>query len=175
MNNNVLILGGNSKKNIAWIKRITKTFNKDYIVSELYYDHWNNNIEIDFDIELNKLKKLHNEVKDYYIIAKSIGSIISLMGIEQNIIKPKKTVILGFPIELIKKTNFNIKPLIESAIKETEILVIQQKYDPIGRYEDVVKELPKNIKVVEIPGHYHVYSNMKVIKPIIDNFFKENL
>jgi len=175
VNNNLLILGGNSKKNISWLNKTIRVFSSDYIVNGIYYDHWNNDSEIDFDIELSKLEKLHNEVKDYYIVAKSVGSIISLMGIEKHIIKPKKIVIMGFPIGLIKKTNFNLEPLIESAIKETEILVIQQKYDPVGKYEDVVKELPSNIKVVEIPGHYHVYNNMKIIKPIIDNFFKENL
>ena len=173
MNYNLLILGGNSKKNIPWLNKIIKVFNKDYKTNGIYYDHWNNANEINFDIELSKLEKLHSEVKDYSIIAKSIGSIISLMGIEKNIIKPKKIVIMGFPIELIKQVNFNIEPLIESAINKTEILIIQQKYDPIGSYSEVVNFLPSNIKVVEIPGHYHVYSNMNIIKPIIDNFIKE--
>lgn len=173
--NNLLILGGNSKKNISWIKNITKIFNKEYKVNEIYYDHWNNDSEINFDIELSKLEKLHNDIKDYSIIAKSIGSIISLMGIEKQIIKPKKIVIMGYPIGLIKRTNFNIEPLIESAIKETEILVIQQKHDPIGKYEEVVKELPSNIRVAQIPGHYHVYNNMNVIKLIIDEFLKEGI
>ena len=175
MNNDLLILGGNSKNNISWLNRITKIFNKNYNVNAIYYEHWNNDSEINFDIELSKLEKLHDEIKEYFIVAKSIGSIISLMGIEKKIIKPKKVVIMGFPIGLIKKTNFNIEPLIESSVKRAEILVIQQKYDPIGSYEEVVKFLPSNIKVVEIPGHYHVYNNMNVIKPIIDSFLKEDL
>lgn len=173
MNNNLLILGGNSKKNISWLNKTIKVFNKDYKTNGIYYDHWNNDNEINFDIELSKLKKLHNEVTDYSIVAKSIGSIISLMGIEKNIIKPKKIVIMGFPIKLLKQVNFNIDPLIECAINKTEILIIQQKYDPIGSYNEVVNYLPGNINVVEIPGHYHVYNNMDVIKPIIDNFIKE--
>lgn len=170
---NLIILGGNSKNNISWVKRITKIFSNDYKTHGFYYEHWNNDKEINFDIELDKLKRIHNDINDYFIVAKSIGSIVTLMGIEKHIIKPKKIVIMGFPLELIKSTNFNIDSLIDSAIKETKILVIEQKHDPLGSYEEVYKSLPKHIKVIEISGHYHVYNNMNVIKPIIDSFFEE--
>lgn len=173
-NKYLLLLGGNVKNNISWLNKIKKTFIRDYEVKKIYYDHWKNGNEIDFEIELNKLVKVINGVKDYYIIAKSVGSIISLLGVDRKIIKPKKIVILGLPLNYLKKINLNIKPLIASAIHETEILIIQQKNDPVGKYAEVIKEVSEsNIKVIEIPGNYHIYGNMECIKPLIDNFFRQ--
>lgn len=110
--------------------------------------------------------------KDCYIISKSIGSILTLIGIEKEIINPKKVIILGLPLKYLEKNNIDIKPLIENVINKTEVAVIQQKNDPIGKYEDVVQKLPNNIKVFEIPGNYHVYANLNIIKPLVDDFFK---
>ncbi|MDD4643518.1 MAG: hypothetical protein PHW90_00560 [Bacilli bacterium] len=169
---NVLILGGNSKNNIAWIHKVRKVFTRDYKVNEICYDHWKNNNEINFDVELKKLEKITHDIKDYYIVSKSIGSIIALIGIEKQIINPKGIVILGFPLKYLQKINLNIKQLLNNVINETEILVIQQKNDPIGKCEEVIKELPANIRVIEIPGNHHVYSNMNSIKPLVDQFFK---
>lgn len=169
---NILILGGNSKNNISWIKEVNETFKNDYEVMDVYYDHWKNDSEIDFDIELKKLEKMLCNTNDYYIVAKSIGSIISLMGIEKNIIKPKGIIILGFPITFLKEQNFNYEPLIESAIKETKILIIQQQNDPLGKYSEVRNELQNIIKVVEVPGDDHSYNDIKSIKQLTDEFIK---
>lgn len=166
---NLLILGGNSKKNISWLAKFKNEFSKDYEVKDIFYEHWSNNNEIDLDLELEKTSNMTLNLKDYYMISKSIGSIISIMGISKKVIKPKKLVILGYPLDLLKRNNLNINLLINDIFKDTEILVIQQVEDPIGKYIDVVNEL-SNIKVVGIPGNDHLYDNVKIIRPLIDEF-----
>lgn len=165
----LLILGGNSKNNILWLDKYKQEFSKDYKVYDIFYEHWENNKEINFDIELNKMNRIATNIKNYNIIAKSIGSVISIIGIDREIIKPKKMVILGYPLDLIKSNNLNINSLIKEISKKINILIIQQDNDPIGKYVDVAKELP-NVKVIEIPGNDHSYANLNIIKPLIEEF-----
>ncbi len=143
-----------SKDQALWLK---------FLIKKLILNNGN--------LELKKLEEASSDVNDYYIVAKSVGSIISLIGIEKQIIKAKGIVILGLPLKYSQKNNININKLINTAIKETKILVIQQKNDPIGNYQEVTKVLPTNIKAIEIPGNHHVYGNIKCIKTLVDNFF----
>ncbi len=169
MKKNIVILGGNTSNNLDWLKKIKNLYKTDNVY-ELAYTHWNTDKELDFELELSKLKDIVEEIDDYVIIAKSVGSIISLMGIKEGFLKPSKLMILGFPLGYIKRKNVDIEPLINNGIKKTKIMVIQQKNDPIGTYDDVRNILSDVIKVNRIPGHYHIYSNFKVIKPILDEF-----
>ncbi len=170
--NKLIILGGNASNNITWLKKMKKIYEKDYDVITIYYDHWNSDKKIDFDLELKKIRKIVMDLNDYYVLAKSVGSVISLIGIERQIIKPKGIIILGFPLRYLENNNINIDATIKMASAKTKVLVIQQKNDPVGSYREVVEKLPNNIKTVEIPGVYHVYSNINCIKNLVDDFIK---
>ncbi|MDD4795518.1 MAG: hypothetical protein PHG03_03045 [Bacilli bacterium] len=50
----LIILGGNTSNNSEWIRKIKKTFGKDYDAKEVYYDHWNTGDKINFNAELKK-------------------------------------------------------------------------------------------------------------------------
>lgn len=167
-NKNILILGGNTSNNLSWINKYTKEYQKNNKVKSIKYDHWNTNNKIDRELELNKVITELKEFNNYSIIAKSVGSIITLTGIERNLIKPDNLIILGLPLLYIKNNEIDIISLLEKAKKETNIMIIQQKDDPIGKYTEVKELVPKDIKVIEIPGHYHIYGNIKIIKDIID-------
>lgn len=168
-NKNILILGGNTSNNVTWIKNITNEFKKDNKVNSIHYNHWNTDQELDIDLELNKIKEILKNQQDYTIIAKSVGSIISLIGIKEKIIKPKNIIILGLPLRYVERKNIDLMPLINNALNNTNIYIIQQKDDPIGKYEEVKQIVPNNIKVFEIPGHFHIYGNLKLIRSIIDD------
>ena len=170
----LLILSGNSKANILWLKNMRKNYIRDYEVLDISYEHWKKEGSIDFDIELNNLERITKDIKDYYIVAKSAGSILALMGITQQIINPKCLVILGLPLKYIQERNISTKDLINRANNKTKIFVIQQKNDPMGSFEEVKEELPVNIKILEIPGDDHVYENMDGIKLFVDKFINEN-
>ena len=63
---NLIILGGNSTKNIKWVDDIEKTFNNDFNVIKICYEHWSNgNVEIDFDLELEKFQNKVKDLDDY--------------------------------------------------------------------------------------------------------------
>lgn len=168
---NIILLGGNTKNNIEWIKKTKKQFVQDYNVYELYYDHWYNDDEINIDIELDKLVNITNKTDNYFIVSKSIGSIISLIGIQKERLKPQKLVIMGLPLRYIERVGIDIGMYLDNALIKSEVIIIQQENDPIGKYSEVAELLcNRNIRLEKIPGHYHIYNNMDCIKPIIVNF-----
>lgn len=168
-NKHLLILGGNSKNNILWLSEFKNEFSKDYEVCDIFYEHWKKNNEINFYTELEKIEQAVINIKEFSIISKSIGSVISIIGISEKKIKPKKVVILGYPLKLINEKKPNVNLLIKEISKEIEVLVIEQKDDPIGKYKDVKNEL-NNMNIIEIPGNDHCYDDINIIKPIIDKF-----
>lgn len=167
-NKNILILGGNTSNNLEWINKFTKEFKKDNKVKNIKYSHWNTDKELDFELETNKVLTELKEFNNYTIIAKSVGSIISLQAISNNLIKPDNLIILGLPLMYIRRKEIDINKLLNDSLTKTNIIIIQQKDDPIGKYEEVKSLISKDIKTISIPGHYHIYGNVKSIKEIIN-------
>ena len=172
---NLIILGGNSKNNIPWIKEMEESYKKDYNVSTLFYDNWDEeNKDIDFDLELNKLVEITKEYDEHIIISKSAGSLLALNGITSNLINPKLLVIMGIPLKFLNHFNVDIKDLFNKVLIKTKILVIQQKNDPQGSSQEIEKILTNNVNFIEIPGNNHAYNEISYIKNIIDNFISKN-
>lgn len=166
----LIILGGNNNHNIKWLKKMKSTYQKDYDVTILFYDHWDNNTDMNFDLEINKLKKLMNENKESIIVAKSAGAVLSLIAVSRGIINPKKLIIMGLPLKFTERNGIDIKKLLFIAQKKLDILIIQQKNDPLGKVKEVKNIISGNIKLVEINGNYHTYTKYEDIKNIVDNF-----
>lgn len=166
----VIILGGNNNCNIKWLKRMNLTYKKDYEVTTVYYDNWVDNTDIDFDIELKKLKELVNDFEDYIIIAKSAGVVLSLIGMSKGGINPNAAVFMGMPLKFTQAKGINLTHLLSSVQEQCKILVIQQKNDPLGKAIEVKNILPEKVNFVEINGCYHSYTKYDDIKDIIDNF-----
>ena len=97
-NKNLLILGGNTSNNLDWINKITKELKKSNKVKNIKYDHWNTDKELNFEIETNKVINELKDFDEYSIIAKSVGSIITLEAISNDLIKPQNLIILGLPL-----------------------------------------------------------------------------
>ncbi len=165
----IILLGGNSNVNLSWIDKMDKELSKDYQVDKIYYDHWFNNNEMDIIKELDKLKNKCLNYKTYNIVAKSIGSILTLMNIEKGLINPQKIVILGFPLRFIESNNLNIYIILYIALSKSEILFIQQESDPLGSYKEFKMKYP-HLNIVKVPGDNHSYLNTFDIKKIIDKF-----
>ena len=168
---NMLILGGNSKKNITWLKKMVELYKSEYNVKTVEYDNWQNDKEMDFDYELEKIRNmlLNNDVD--IIIAKSIG-LIFISYIARNInIKNKTIVFMGYPMNLLEKENIDITGEINKLSSDNKLLIIQEDKDPLGSYEDVYKVLNK-VNVIKIDGNDHSYNNITHIKKHINNFIK---
>ena len=148
---NMLILGGNSKKNIAWLKKMVELYKSEYNVKTVEYNNWQNDKEMDFDYELEKIRNILVNDDIDIIIAKSIG-LIFISYIVRNInIKNKTIVFMGYPMNLLEKENIDITGEINKLSSNNKLLIIQEDNDPLGSYEDVYKVLNK-VNVIKIDG-----------------------
>jgi len=109
----------------------------------MYYDHWQtgeNNLN--FEVELKKLKALTKGKKNYSIFSKSIGSILALNAIYNKIINPEEILICGHPYKLAKELDFPIDDYLKSLTIPS--VFIQNEFDPLCSYEELEKVLKNN-------------------------------
>lgn len=134
---NIIYLAGNSLNNKNWIKRVKMEFDKFSEGEILNYDHWESGEKwINLENESLKLTELVKNKKDYYIFAKSIGSVLALKGIYEGYLKPIKMVICGHPYRAITNKNY-LRSL------KIPTIFIQNEFDPVfsyGELEEVLKE-----------------------------------
>ncbi len=170
--NNIIFLGGNVKENINWLKLMRDNFDDDYNVYDMHYNHWQTGSEINFDKEIKKLTKLISDAKlvKYSIVAKSVGSILTLKAIFQEKINPSSFIMLGLPLKYLERNLIDIKDELKYASLKSKTMLIQESKDPIGSYDEVVGRIPQNIKVFKINGNTHEYNNVNEIKPLVKMF-----
>ena len=105
----LLVLSGNSVRNKEWGERCSEFFRSDFDrVFYSHYDHWKTGEKsINIELELQKIKKLvedTGEKENWYIFAKSIGSVVALLASREQTILPEKCVFFGMPLA-IAETN----------------------------------------------------------------------
>ncbi len=170
---NIIIIGGRSKNNIPWIENMQTEYRKDYNVSILYYDHWKiEDADMNFDLELDKLSNIIKQYKEYVIVAKSAGILLSLFGVNRGLIKPRLIITMGIPLKYANESNIDVKELFSKAKGKSKILVIQKRNDPQGSAQEIRKLLPKSISLIEIDGDDHTYNEISSIKKDIDEFIR---
>ncbi len=157
----ILILGGYSNKNIEFINGWKEQLS-DYNVTLQQYNHWKGQ-EFSLETESSKFLEL---IKDQDIlIAKSIGTIITLTNIKE--LNIKKIILMGIPQRLCKEENIDIKNLIKS--NQINTLYIHQEHDVTGIYQELSMIVPN---AVCISGSDHSYTNYDEILPIIKPFIE---
>lgn len=169
----LIILGGNSFGNKHWIREINKYLKSDYSTVEFYYSHWKENSQdINFEEELKKLSKFikDNSIKNYSIVAKSAGFVLSLQGVTKNILTPKTIVGYGLPIEYSNYRKIDLRFLVSTASMATSIICVQADDDPQGNLihtEDLVSDM---IPIVSIKDNTHNYYKFKQMANIAKAF-----
>lgn len=104
----LLVLSGNNVKNREWGEQCAEFFRADFdMVFYPHYDHWNTGEKnIDIEVELQKIKETvqgTGEHDDWYIFAKSIGSVLALMAVEQGMLSPERCVFFGMPLAIAER------------------------------------------------------------------------
>jgi len=172
----IIYLSGNSLNNKIWINKVKTEFGVFSEGDILFYDHWENGGKwISLEKENKKLKELVKGQSNYNIFAKSIGTILTLKGIDDGYLKPKKIVFCGVPYQAGLKENLPINEYLKTLT--IPVIFIQNEFDPAGSYEDLEEILrnnpPKNYQLVKIPNNStHDYEDYESLKKITKKFFK---
>jgi len=167
----IIYLAGNSLNNKSWIERVKTEFDKFSEGEILNYDHWiSGEKSINLENESKKLEELVKDKNDYYVFAKSIGSVLALKGIYEGYFKPTKMVICGHPFRALPNNDYLTSLKIPTTF-------IQNEFDPVFGFEELEiilkKNDPTNYQLIKNSNNdTHDYENMEKLAEITKEFFK---
>ncbi len=182
VNMEVISLAGNHISSKDWLEKC-KIELKDIFPNNTlhYYKHWTENQPvIDFDYEIEALRKEINLLikpdKKLVVFAKSVGTLLIMKMIKDNLIHPEKCIFLGIPLHWALKYNFNIDEWIKDY--STPTLFMQNNKDPFCSSEELKNYLKeKNVQnstLVESNGENHDYEDYDLIKESISCHLSSN-
>lgn len=162
---NVLILGGNSARHKEWVRQVADAV-RPHVEKVVYldYQNWDQGGNADVERELERARQLAATLgAQYVIISKSVGTIITLVGINRGLLAPVRCVLLGVPMGIVKDypevgTGFSKLP---------PTALVQNDADPYGSYEDVhayaANFVNQNLSFITGPGATHDYVDFNQI------------
>lgn len=171
----IIYLAGSSVKNKDWIETVKSNFDSFSTGNILYYDHWQTGDKnINFEIESQKLIDLTKDENEYFVFAKSIGSVLALKSVYEKIINPKKMIICGHPYSLAKELGFPINDYLKSLTIPT--IFIQNEFDPLFNYSDLENILgensPTDYQLIKNPGNNtHDYEDYESLAKLAKIYF----
>ncbi len=167
----LLLLPGNSKYNKSWIEEVHGAVQHLFHDAKiLYYSHWEHEEEIDIDLdhEITKLKAMVEVEEEFVVFAKSAGSLATLKAIHTKVFKPKKVIIVGFPLLWARERNYEVEPWLETV--DIDLTFIHKTNDPIFSFAELqqfLKQFPNlNHELIELPGDDHHYEDIEGLKNI---------
>lgn len=166
---NALLLPGNSSRHIEWIENLKLALATHFQQTETqHYKHWETDGDVaDIDYEISAAQSKAERLHPYVVIAKSIGTAISVKGVAGGKLKPEKLILLGVPIN-----GGAPKDLFSRWLQEIDVQVVfvQNTNDPLGSFSDVqaaFKGKSNNVSFIELQGKTHDYLDFDAIARLI--------
>lgn len=169
----VLILGGNSSSNRPWALALAKQLELAGIPAYVHmYQHWDSGVPfIDIEHELQALQEQAALAGTYGIIAKSMGSLLALRGIYENVLVPTTCIFLGFPLAIVQEMSLPATAWL--SMLRQKVCFIQNDQDPLGSAEAVAAYLktayPRKAPLVTWPNATHEYRDFAEIATIFSS------
>ncbi len=164
----LIVLPGNSLKNKAWGELILEHYAPQYDSSYmLAYDHWESGEpNINFTKEEAKLQAHVESLSpdtEIILFAKSAGSLLGLLAIHNNVIKPVQVVFFGMPLDLAANNLFkdSWEPLSELKIPA---IAFHNEADPTTSYEftkSMLTTYNPNIQFITTHESDHWYGDLE--------------
>ena len=154
-----IVLPGYSSGNSAWAKSIAERVNLDHSIIVHEWRHWKEGGTLSESYEIQKIiDEIGNSKVN--IIAKSVGTRITMNLIDKVVNNIEKIILCGIPT---KFEGAGIRDLYTKGLKSVppaKILVIQNSGDPFSPYivvNEVIHSIEASIKVIEKPANTHDY------------------
>lgn len=173
----LILLPGNGKYNKEWIDQVRENF-QDLFTSThvLYYDHWftDEGKNIDLAVEQKKLIEVVQDLDEYVIFAKSMGTVLTIKSIHEKYIEPKKCIFAGHPVNWAKYRDYYVDEWIEGY--STPTLFVQKTTDPVMSYQELkdllIKHRVQNYELIEVEGNDHEYEDIEALRRMVINFLE---
>ncbi len=173
----IVLLGGNSPTNVLWLEAMEAMLKKKYgDVFVHRYLHWDTKYPlIDLDKELERLKKELGGIKQYVIVGKSAGALLTLKGVYEHELTPKACVFFGTAVLWGREEGFDVdRWLVDYSVPT---LYVQKSKDPAISGENLRALLGqlrvKDYEMAIFEGSEHEYNEYEEIAFRIITFFKE--
>ena len=166
-----IILPGFSQHNEEWAKELKDALADDSVLIHFWL-HWITQNDSDFLIE-NEIPRILEKIDDQRIsiVAKSIGTFITMFLLEKIPEKINKLVLLGIPFNDLSKEEIKKYEIIKS-FDPKKILIIQNSQDPHGSFNDIFKyfyNLNNQIEVLKQDSLTHEYPYYQIINNFLNN------
>lgn len=174
----LIVLSGNSLRNKEWGEQCLDAYRDLFDEAEmLYYNHWQSGAEfIDIPAEVEKLKAIVAKTSEaeVYVIAKSIGSIVTLVATHLGVLRPVKAIFFGMPLDYAVAEVFDgdQSPLSQFTVPT---LAYHNDNDPKADYmftKQKLAELAPHITLVALQGDNHDYLDFADYQDAIKEFFQ---
>lgn len=167
---NIVVLGGNSQRHQQWIRDLggaLEPIANKVIIHD--YKSWEDGTDTDVEYEMSAIAPKIAELDDVVIVAKSIGTIVTTLGIASGAFNSTRCILLGLPLSMVHKY---FPDLGESFAQLPNVTLVQNETDPYGSVADVeafVKaNAPKNCTLISIPSNEtHDYLDFDQIKSLL--------
>lgn len=175
---NLLVLAGGSERNRAWGEACAEAYRGWFDMTFFpHYNHWaTGEKNLDFPTELQKIKDTvaGAGTGDWYIIAKSIGSVLATKAIADGIITPTRCVFFGMPLNLVADSVFagDFSPLKALTMP---VLAYHNDQDPTANYEFTSATLATHapsVQVETLSGDNHDYLDFADYAPDVRAFLE---
>lgn len=165
----LVLFGGNSTRNQPWLheleQRVGGRFDSTYAQD---YQHWQSGEgAIDFTAELRELRDRLPFRRNYGVVAKSIGCVLTAKALEQGILRPQFLLLMGLPLGVIQRDHPDFAAIM--AKQELPITLMQNLDDPVASSEaantylsEVLSDNP-HYRFVEEGGDTHDYTHFTSI------------
>lgn len=172
----LLLLSGNDVSNELWIDRIAEKFSGAYEVHVHRYTHWRTGEQyINLESELKILQEEIRGWEDYFIFAKSAGTILTMKGVHEKTLAPQKAVFVGCPFPWGRERGFQVDQYLSDFSTSTRF--IQQENDFLLSAAALKSELETSAidkpDIITIPGDSHEYEDIDLVIKHAQNFFQE--
>lgn len=171
----IIYLAGNSLNNKTWIEKVKSKFDPFSDGEILYYDHWQSGEKwINLKKESDKLIELVKNKGEYFVFAKSIGSVLALKNIFEGKLIPKKMVICGLPYRAGKEEFKEIDECLKTLKVPT--IIIQNEFDPVYSHAEIKNVLDNNSPVdyqliKNLGNDTHDYEDFEQLVNSVRNFY----
>lgn len=159
-----LIFGGESPRHQQWVRDVARTLQPHFsAVKFLDYRHWSEGGPTDIEFEIAAAAKLAATSASYTIVAKSIGTIIAVLGIGTTVLRPTRCVFLGLPLGVLRR----MPGVIDAIRLLPPTTFVQNEHDPLGSTEEVASFIDVHgnhlATVLKTPGDTHDYVDFEQI------------
>ena len=175
----ILLLGGANPRHHDWIREFAPVLEAHgHSTTLLDYRHWlDPHASLDVEHEVRRLSELADGHEHYAVVAKSIGTAITILANARRRIDPAAAVFLGVPLRSIEEQHRDGE-VYPGIAKLPATAVVQNEHDPFGDasevsalVERVVPEATREgrVTVESVPGaDTHDYLDFEHYATLLD-------